>query len=492
MAWLRNLPNRNGRRQMSPSACRRLRLRKILRSFKFLAQLSSTERSRCFLPQGVAKSHSRVGEYTHDELGPSVEPAQEYPMTIMQHSSLAYRFSEVRQAPPSSEAKPINRSPSQGLSIALVHDWCPHFRGGERVLANLCRTFETKNVYTIFDFLDKDIKAKYFPNVSFHTSPANGLPLVASYYRALFFSCPFLIEQFDVTAYDAVISSSAAFARGVVTRPDQPHLCYVHSPIRYAWDEQFSYLARSGLRYGPVGLLFRYMLHRLRTWDTRTAHGPDLMVANSHYVKARIRRIYGREAEVVHPPVEIDELVYTPHKDDYYVTASFLAPYKRVDLVVEAFRKMPTKRLVVVGEGQQLKSLRALAGPNITFTGYVSRPEYVKAISRAKAFVFAGCEDFGIALAEAQACGTPIIAFGRGGARDIVRPLPSRDPTGVLFAQQSAEAVQHAIEQFESCRPAITPAACCQNATRFSTARFQSEMTRAFDMAQTIHSRAYN
>jgi glycosyltransferase involved in cell wall biosynthesis len=426
------------------------------------------------------------------ELGPLEQQDQEWLMTIMQHSSLAYGKLETRWAPPGSESKAIDRRPSQGLSIALVHDWCPHFRGGERVLANLCRTFEATNVYTIFDFLDEKIKAKYFPNVNFHTSPVNTLPLVEKYYRALFFSCPFLIEQFDVTEYDAVISSSAAFARGIVTRPDQPHLCYVHSPIRYAWDEQFSYLARSGLRYGPAGLLFRYMLHRLRTWDTRTAHGPDLMVANSSYVKARVKRIYGRDAEIVHPPVDMEELEYESDKDDYYVTASFLAPYKRVDLVTEAFGKMPTKRLIVVGEGQQLKSLRAMAGPNVTFTGHLSRPNYVKTISRARAFVFAGCEDFGIALAEAQACGTPLIAFGRGGARDIVRSLSSRDPTGVLFTEQSADAVRNAVEQFENCRPAITASACRENAMRFTAARFQTEMARAFDMAQTLHAKAFN
>ena len=160
-----------------------------------------------------------------------------------------------------------------------------------------------------------------------------------TYYRWLFFACPFLIEQFDVTGYDAVITSSAAFARGVLTRPDQPHLCYVHSPIRYAWDEQFSYLEQGHLGFGPKGLVFRYFLHNLRTWDARTAHGPDLMLANSNYVRARIRRIYGRDAQVVFPPVALDELVYTAQKDDYYITASFLAPYKRTDLVIKAFTR---------------------------------------------------------------------------------------------------------------------------------------------------------
>ena len=339
-----------------------------------------------------------------------------------------------------------------------MHDWCPSFRGGERVLAELCRLFEDADVFTLFDFLPDKIKEEHFPGVTFQTSIANRLPKVEKYYRSLFFACPFLIEQFDVTGYDAVITSSAAFARGVITRPDQPHLCYVHSPIRYAWDEQFSYLEQGRLGFGPKGLLFRYLLHKMRTWDARTAHGPDLMLANSNYVRARIRRIYGRDARVVFPPIALDEMQYAAQKDDYYVTASFLAPYKRADLVIKAFNAMPTRRLRVVGDGQQSATLRALAGPNVEFTGHLPRCEYVKTIASARAFVFAGCEDFGIALAEAQACGTPLIAFGRGGACDIVRSLKVTDrPTGILFAQQTVEAIMDAVETVRRKPPSYYP-----------------------------------
>jgi glycosyltransferase involved in cell wall biosynthesis len=291
-----------------------------------------------------------------------------------------------------------------------------------------------------------------------------------------------------VTGYDAVISSSAAFARGVLTRPDQPHLCYVHSPIRYAWDEQFSYLSQAGMGYGPKAMLFRWLLHKLRTWDARTAHGPDLMLANSSYVRARIKRIYGRDARVVHPPVDIEGMAYAPDKDDYYVTASFLAPYKRTDLVIAAFNATPDRRLVIVGEGQQSKALRAMAGPNVAFTGYLPREAYVRTVANARALVFAGCEDFGIALAEAQACGTPLIAFGRGGARDIVRPLGgSAVPTGVLFAQQTVDSVKDAVARFEAHARAIAPAACRHNATRFSTPRFHHEIAEAFAETVEMH-----
>jgi glycosyltransferase involved in cell wall biosynthesis len=374
------------------------------------------------------------------------------------------------------------------MRIAIVHDWCPNFRGGERVLAELCRMFKGAEVFTLFDFLSPEEKEQHFPGVVFHTSIANRIPKVRRFYRALFPICPFLMEQFDVTGYDAVISSSAAFARGVLTRPDQPHLCYVHSPIRYAWDEQFSYFQQGGIGFGPKGLLFRYLVHRLRIWDMRTAHGPDLMLANSTYVRSRIRRIYGTDAQVVFPPVPVDELEFSSEKDDYYVTASFLAPYKRTDLVIGAFNAMPSRRLLVVGDGQQVRALRALAGPNVEFTGFLPRADYVKAVSRAQALVFAGCEDFGIALAEAQAYGTPLIAFGRGGATDIVRPLGMADkPTGILFRRQTVEAVIDAVERFEASRGALLSSACRENAMRFAPERFAREVALAFQATVARH-----
>jgi glycosyltransferase involved in cell wall biosynthesis len=240
------------------------------------------------------------------------------------------------------------------------------------------------------------------------------------------------------------------------------------------------------LGFGPKGLVFRYLLHRLRTWDTRTAHGPDLMLANSNYVRSRIERIYGRDARVVHPPVATGELKLVANKDDYYVTAAFHAPYKRTDLIIEAFSKTPSRRLIVVGDEVQSKHLRSLAGPNIIFTGYLPRHEYVEKIANARAMVFAGCEDFGIALAEAQACGTPLIAFGRGGARDIVRPLgESSHPTGVLFDRQSIESIAEAIDLFEENAVSIAPHACRMNASRFSEERFDLAILDALGLAQS-------
>jgi glycosyltransferase involved in cell wall biosynthesis len=381
---------------------------------------------------------------------------------------------------------PALASATREPRVAVVHDWCPAFRGGERVLARICAQFPGAEVFTLLDLLPDEVKEQYFRGVNFHPSPLNRLPLVRRFYRSLFFLCPILIEQFDVTGYDAVISSSAAFARGVITRPDQPHLCYVHSPVRYAWDEQFSYFQQGRIGFGPRGLLYRYLMHRLRMWDARTAHGPDLMLANSSFVQARIRHIYGRDAHVVHPPVALDELRFVEDKDDYYVCAAYHAPYKRTDLVIRAFAQMPTRRLIVVGEVLS-PNLRALAGPNVAFAGFLPRQDYVRTVARARAMVFAGCEDFGIALAEAQACGTPLIAYGRGGVTDIVRPLPADRPTGVLFARQSVEAVRDAVELFEKHRRRIAPHACRDNAARFSEQRFDEAIREALATVRALH-----
>lgn len=374
-------------------------------------------------------------------------------------------------------------------SVAVVHDWCPKYRGGERVVSELCKVFDARDVFTLFDFLTDDVKNEHFSGVRFHTPGINKLPYVDRYYQALFFACPFLIEQFDVTEFDAVISSSAAFSRGVLTRPDQPHLCYVHTPARYAWDEQFSYCKNSSFSHGLRSLMFRYLLYQFRKWDIRTAHGPDLMIANSTFIRSRIRRVYGRDAVVVHPPVSLGEGGVLKDKNDQYITAAFAAPYKRTDLVIEAFKRMPGRRLLVVGEGQGNRHSGRVP-PNIEFTGYLPRKEYVQRVSEAKAFVFAGCEDFGIALAEAQAWGTPVIALARGGAVDIVRPLGSSLPsTGVLFPSQSAGDICAAVQHFEDHSHNISPAACRLNASRFSVERFRREMAASFEHAVELNKR---
>lgn len=393
-------------------------------------------------------------------------------------------------SPEAEQNAAVSRQLRSNQKVAIVHDWFPFFRGGERVVAELCRQFRVTDIFTLLNFLKRGEVEENFPNVSIHTSPVDRLPFIKKYYRSLSFLYPTLIEQFDVTQYDTVISSSAAFSRGIITRPDQPHLCYVHSPARYAWDEQFSYLNQARLGFGPKGILVRCFLHQLRTWDARTAHGPDLILANSTYVRARIRQIYGRTARVVFPPVSLDEVEYVPKKNSYYVAASHLVAYKRMDLVVQAFNRMPCRRLMVVGEGPQLQELRRIAGSNITFLGHLPRRQYLHTIACARAMVFAGCEDFGITLAEAQASGTPLIAFSRGGARDIVRPLgESGSPSGVLFDRQSAETITDAVKHFETNCDRIKPESCRNNTFRFSVDRFRREIEEAFNSAIALNKR---
>ncbi len=227
---------------------------------------------------------------------------------------------------------------------------------------------------------------------------------------------PLAVEQFDLSDYDLVLSSSHCVAKGVLTGPDQLHVCYMHSPMRYAWDLQHEYLRGAGLAHGPRGWLARWMLHKLRLWDMRSASGVDAFVANSHFIARRVRKAYRRPAEVIYPPVDIDGFTLREEKDDFYLTASRLVPYKRVDLLVQAFSQMPDKRLVVIGEGPEFARLRSQAGPNVRLLGYQDGRVLRDYLERAKAFLFASQEDFGIVLVEAQASGTPVIAYGRGGA----------------------------------------------------------------------------
>jgi glycosyltransferase involved in cell wall biosynthesis len=358
------------------------------------------------------------------------------------------------------------------MKVALVHDWLPVFSGAERVLSEIMGVVGASDLFTLYDFLDDQERAAIGAR-NIHTSHLNRLPFVERYYRWTFPFCPQAIEAFNLSAYDLVISSSAAFAKGVIAHPHQKHIAYVHTAVRYAWDQTYEYLSQTPLARFPAGFVLRRLLHGLRIWDARTAHSADLFVANSSIVKRRIEQIYGRPAVVIEPPVDVAEISLVNRKDDYFVVASRLVPYKRIDLVVRAFSEMPSLRLVVVGDGPEMPRLRALAGKNVTFTGYLPRAALVETIQKARAFVFAAYEDFGIVLAEAQAAGTPVVAFGRGGAADIVRPLERDAPTGILFAEQSVNATRQAVELFCREERRISPSACRKNVERFAPANFR-------------------
>ena len=265
-------------------------------------------------------------------------------------------------------------------------------------------------------------------------------------------------------------------AKGVLTGPDQLHISYVHTPMRYAWDMQETYFKDHQFSKAKQWIA-KALLHYLRIWDARTANGVDYLIANSHYIRRRIRKCYRREAEVIYPPVDVEAFSFSEEKEDYYLTASRLVPYKNVPLIAEAFRAMPDKKLVIIGDGPEADKIRRLSGGNIEYMGYQPFETLREKMQHAKAFVFAAEEDFGIVPVEAQACGTPVIAYGKGGARESVRGIDEDRPTGVFFHEQTSESLRQAVNVFEQNRRRITPRQCRDNAERFSAETFRASFS---------------
>jgi len=360
------------------------------------------------------------------------------------------------------------------MKVAFVHDWLTVYAGAERVLEQMLQVFPEADLFSTVDFLPPGQRA-FIRNKPVRTSFIQKLPLAEKKYRQYLPLMPLAVEQFDLSGYDLVISSSHAVAKGVLTGPDQLHLCMCYSPIRYAWDLQHQYLKESGLDTGIKGWLAKWMLHKMRIWDYRTAHGVDEFIAISHFIARRIRKVYGRESTVIYPPVDVAGFSLQPDKEDFYLTASRMVPYKKIDLIVEAFTQMPGKKLVVIGDGPDFQKIKSVAGKNVELLGYQPFTTLKDYMQRARAFVFAAEEDFGIAPLEAQACGTPVIAFGKGGALETIRGLEAENPTGVFFARQEPQSLQRAVSQFEAAAAVLTPANCRENALRFSPERFSAE-----------------
>ncbi len=368
--------------------------------------------------------------------------------------------------------------------IALVHDWLSVYAGAEQVLGRLLRLYPEADLFALVDGLRAPDRG-FLGSRPVHTTFIQSLPGARKHYRNYLPLMPLAIEQLDLSEYDLVISSSHAVAKGVLTGPDQLHISYVHSPMRYAWDLQHQYLREAGLTRGWKGWVARAMLHYLRLWDYRSAQGVDSLVANSAFIARRIQKVYRRSSTVIYPPVSIDDFSLCETKQDFYVTASRMVPYKRVDLIVEAFTAMPEKRLVVIGDGPDFNKIRAKAGANVTFLGFAQTDVLRDHLQRARAFVFAAEEDFGISPVEAQACGTPVIAYGKGGALETIVPLedpigPGLSPpaTGIFFYEQTVPAIVSAVQRFEEVAGLISPVACRENALRFSPERFRDEFTR--------------
>lgn len=357
-------------------------------------------------------------------------------------------------------------SPFHPRRMAIVHDWLPVYGGAERVLEQMLEVYPDADVFTLIDALDEKNRA-FLKGREVKTSFVQRLPGGKRFYRHCFPIMPLAIEQFDFRSYDLVISSSYAFAKGIITGPRQLHLCYCHSPIRYAWDLQSQYLQESRLDFGLKSWLVRWLLHSIRVWDHRTAAGVDAFMANSRFIARRIEKVYRRQATVVYPPVNVDRFQMREEKDDFYFTASRLVPYKRIDLVIDAFNAMPDKKLVVIGDGPDLMKLRKMAGPNVQVMGWQPNDVMKDHMERAKAFVFAGEEDFGIILLEAQASGTPVIAYGKGGALETV----IENKTGVYFDEQTVPSLICAVNDFET--KTWDARECRRNSEAYSTAAFR-------------------
>ena len=355
---------------------------------------------------------------------------------------------------------------SSTRKIAIVHDWLPLYGGAERVLEQILLVFPQADIFSMIDAIPPEQRG-FLQNKPVTTSFVQRLPGAKTRYRSYFPIMPLAVEQFDLSPYNLVISSSHSFAKGVLTGPDQRHLCYCHSPIRYAWDMQHQYLQQSGLTKGLKSFIVRFLLHYVRLWDYRTAAGVDAFAANSAYIARRIMKVYRREAEVIYPPVALDDFPLEERKEDFYLTASRMVPYKKIDLIAEAFSRMPEKKLIVIGDGPEMDKVRAKAGSNVELLGYRDNGTLRSHLQRAKAFVFVAEEDFGIVPVEAQACGTPVIAFGRGGVAETVIP----GKTGILFYEQSADSLAGAVRLFET--GTFSPAEIRQQAEKFSAEVFR-------------------
>lgn len=361
------------------------------------------------------------------------------------------------------------------LNIGIVADWLVTFAGAERVIAEFLELYPEADLYAVIEFLHEENK-KFIHNKKVNTTFIQSLPWAKKKYQNYLPLMPLAVEQLDVSGHDIILSSSHAVAKGILTGPDQLHISYVHSPIRYAWDLQHQYLREAKLEKGIKSLFAKIILHKMRIWDYRTANSVDHFIANSHFIARRIAKIYGRKAEVIYPPVDVNRFNVKEKKNDFYLTASRLVPYKRIDLIVEAFSSMPDKTLVVIGDGSEMNKIKSKASRNIEILGYQPNEVLVDYMQNAKAFVFAAEEDFGITPVEAMACGTPVIAFGKGGALETIRPLGESEPTGIFFDSQLVSAVATAVETFENNIHMFTSDNCRKQALKFSADRFKHEL----------------
>ena len=355
------------------------------------------------------------------------------------------------------------------MKKALIQDWYYVNGGAEKVIHSINNIWDDFEHYALIDFLNNTDREFILKGEKANTSFIQNLPTAKSNHRKFLQLFPYAIESFDLSDYDLIISSSGFVAKGVLTHQNQTHICYCHSPMRYAWDLYHKHLKETGLNKGLKSWYVKRVLHKLRIWDIASLNRVDHFVANSHHIAKRIKKIYNRSATVIYPPVDIDKFKIETNKEDYYVTASRLVSHKKVKLIAQAFSQMKDKKLLIIGDGPEMQDIKSFASKNIKLLGFVDDSSLIEIIQKAKAFVFAAEEDFGIAPVEAQACGTPVICLGKGGCKETI----INKKTGLFFYNQEVGDIVEAINDFEKLN--FDPEIVRENAIRFSKQRFEKE-----------------
>ena len=367
-------------------------------------------------------------------------------------------------------------------NIALVHDWFlkRSFGGAEKVTllidSFLSKSYKNPDVYSLTSNIEK-LEDIFLRDLNINTSFIQKLPFGKTNVQNFLPLLPFAIEQINLEKYDLIISSSHAFSKGVLTNPYQLHISYVHTPMRYAWDQMNNYLDKSAYSRLGFEVLIRYFLYKLRQWDFSSSQKIDYIIANSSFTSKRIKKYWGLNSQIIHPPINTERFKFTNNRDDFYLSVNRLVPNKRIDLLIKAFNKLGYP-LVVIGDGPERKKLEKIANSNIKFLGIISNLEVENYMSRCRAFVYAGLEDFGIAPVEAIASGAPIIAFGKGGILDTVKCLTlkknSEISTGILFKNQSSSDIFDTVSWFEEKKiwKEFNPQALNNYAQKFNSTNF--------------------
>lgn len=351
------------------------------------------------------------------------------------------------------------------MKVAIVHDWLTNYGGAERVVEAFLEIFPEADIYTLV--YDENKMGKIFKKEKVKTTFIQRLPKATKLYTKFLPLMPYAFEELDLSGYDLVISSSSSCAKGVITPPNVKHIAYIHSPMRYAWDLYHDYKKRSGK---ITRFFMSIFMKSMREWDYTSSQRIDKIIANSNYVAKRIEKFWGLKSQVIYPPVEIERLEPNgKNSEDFYVVFSRFVPYKRIDLAIEACKKL-NKKLVVIGDGEQREYLKSISGDQTIFTGRISDEEVKDYLQRCKAMIFSAEEDFGIVPLEAQACGRPVIAYGKGGALETV----VAGETGIFFRNQTVEDVVEAIENFEKME--FNTDIIYNHAMKFSKERFKKEI----------------